>query len=234
MRKGVHGPLAQSGNSPPPDLIYQPPPDDGLPILHVDNDILVLAKPAGLLSVPGNKPDLRDCLETRVRQRYPTATTVHRLDRPTSGVCIMALKALAHQKLGMQFEKRKTKKAYIALVIGNVLADEGRIELALRTDWYNRPKQMVDPCLGREAVTGWKVLQRNGKTTRVELNPETGRSHQLRVHMQSMGHPIVGDEFYAPQFEVESADRLMLHAQSLEIRHPGTNEFMKFENLCPF
>ncbi len=202
--------------------------------MYVDDDILVLSKPSGLLSVPGNRPELRDCLETRAQAVHPIATTVHRLDRGTSGVCVMALNARAHRKLGMQFETRRTTKVYKALVSGKVAADEGVIDLPLRTDWYNRPKQMVDRCLGREAVTRWKVKKRFEDRTLMRLMPETGRSHQLRVHMQSLGHPILGDEFYASEDVVNLAGRLMLHAEELTIRHPGTNEFSIFTDLCPF
>ena len=160
MRKGVHGPLAQSGNTPPPELLYRPPPDNGLNILYADDDILVLSKPSGLLSVPGNKPNLQDCMETRARAQYPSATTVHRLDRPTSGVFLMALNRESHRRLGIQFEKRKTAKTYKAFVSGVVNEDRGRIDQAIRTDWYNRPKQMIDNCMGREAITDWRVLKR--------------------------------------------------------------------------
>ncbi len=232
MRKGVHGPLAQSGNSPPPELIYQPPVDCGLNILHVDDDILVLSKPAGLLSVPGNREDLQDCMEARAQAEFPTATTVHRLDRPTSGVFLMALNPESHRRLGIQFEKRKTSKTYKAIVSGVVTEDEGTIDQALRTDWYNRPKQMIDNCLGREAVTQWRALERGENSTLMELKPITGRSHQLRVHMQWLGHPIIGDEFYAPQSA--QANRLKLHAETLEIFHPSTNERVTFSDLCPF
>lgn len=234
MRKGLHGPLARSTNTPPPALDYQPPANNGLSILHVDDDILVLSKPAGLLSVPGNKPGLQDCLETRVQSEFPAATTVHRLDRTTSGVTVMALNAESHRRLGLQFEKRCTRKFYIALVSGLVREDSGLIEQSLRTDWYNRPKQMIDPCLGREAITRWKVLDHKAGSTRMQLNPETGRSHQLRVHMQWLGHPILGDEFYAPPEMVTISNRLMLHAESLCFFHPKTNEWMEFTDLCPF
>ncbi|MEM7291219.1 MAG: RluA family pseudouridine synthase [Pseudomonadota bacterium] len=233
IRKGVHGPLAQSANTPPPQLVYDPPIDEGLTILHADDHILVLSKPAGLLSVPGNEPHLLDSLETRAQAQFPFATTVHRLDRPTSGIVVMALNAEAHRRLGIQFEKRSTSKTYIALVAGEVEGDSGKIEQAMRTDWYNRPKQMIDNCLGREAVTRWRVLERHNGSTRLELNPVTGRSHQLRVHMQWLGHPILGDEFYA-EGDTPTACRLMLHAQSLELFHPQTNERMRFEYSCEF
>ena len=234
MRRGVQGPLAKSGNTPPPELVYSPPPDNGLDIVYSDEDILVLSKPAGLLSVPGNRPELEDCLESRVMVRFPSATTVHRLDRATSGVSIMALNLPAHRHLGLQFEKRLTEKIYIAIVDGHLEPENGTIKLPLRTDWYNRPKQMVDPCLGREAITNWRVIEKGQSISRVQLNPETGRSHQLRVHMQSLGHPIIGDEFYAPENIIAMSERLMLHAESIEISHPGTGEKMRFRDPCPF
>ncbi|MEM7214914.1 MAG: RluA family pseudouridine synthase [Pseudomonadota bacterium] len=234
MKKGVQGPLAQSGNTPPPILVYRPPPDGELPVIHVDKDILVLSKPSGLLSVPGNRPELQDCMETRAQARFPHATTVHRLDRATSGLFLMALNPRAHAHIGKQFETRKTSKVYAAVVSGVVERNEGEINLALRTDWYNRPKQMVDICLGREAVTRWSVSDRLADRTRVELIPVTGRTHQLRVHMMELGHPILGDEFYAPASVISLAERLMLHAEKLEIFHPSTGERIKFHDPVSF
>ena len=234
MKGGVQGPLARSGNTPPPDLIYRPPPDDGLVILHHDDDMVVLSKPSGLLSVPGNKPHLQDCMEARVQAEFPTATTIHRLDRPTSGVCVMALNREAHRRLGKQFELRQTRKTYRAVVSGEPAEDRGTIEQPLRTDWYNRPKQMVDNCLGREAITHWRVDERLGDQAIMTLNPVTGRSHQLRVHLQWLGHPILGDEFYAPPTVLAKSDRLLLHAESLEITHPSNGKRMRFEDPSPF
>jgi len=234
MRKGFHGPLARSKNSPPPEFTYTPPPDAGLNIVHVDEDVLVLSKPANLLSVPGNKEGHADCLEMRALKEFPTATVVHRLDRGTSGIFIMALNSKSHRHLGLQFEKRKTQKTYIAEVIGLVEEDEGHIDLPMRTDWYNRPKQMVDTYFGREAITKWKVLSRGEETTRLELYPKTGRSHQLRVHLQELGHPILGDSFYAPAHAVAMSKRLLLHAEKLEIHHPKNGERVSFISPCPF
>ncbi|MGI9352086.1 MAG: RluA family pseudouridine synthase [Rhizobiaceae bacterium] len=235
MRKGVQGPLARSGNTPPPALVYDPPANEGLNILHLDREILVLSKPAGLLAVPGNKPQLQDCLETRAINEFPEARTVHRLDRPTSGVSIMALTSEAHRHLGRQFEKRVTAKTYIAIVAGNVRISDGTVDQALRTDWYNRPKQMVDNCLGREAITRWRASEYGINSTRMELQPVTGRSHQLRVHMQWIGHPILGDEFYTDATVGQlPASRLMLHAESLEIIHPNTGIRMQFTDNAPF
>lgn len=234
MRKGFQGPLAKSKNSPPPEFTYLPPADDGLNIIHQDEEILVVSKPANLLSVSGKLEGHKDCLEARVAREFPSARVVHRLDRGTSGIFIMALTARAHRHLGLQFEKRKTQKTYIAEVIGVVKDDCGVIELAMRTDWYNRPKQMVDSYFGREAITEWRVLERRSNTTRLEMKPKTGRSHQLRVHCQEMGHPILGDSFYAPAHAVAMADRLLLHAETLEVFHPENGEKVRFHDPCPF
>ncbi len=234
MRKGFQGPLAKSNNSAPPEFTYSPPPDEGLNIVHVDDDVLVLSKPANLLSVSGKLESHSDCLEARALKEFPNAKVVHRLDRGTSGIFIMALNPNAHRHLGLQFEKRKTQKTYIAEVIGLVEKTEGTIDLPMRTDWYNRPKQMVDTYFGREAITNWKVLTRGEQTTRLELYPKTGRSHQLRVHLQELGHPILGDSFYAPDHAVAMSKRLLLHAQALEIHHPKNGERMQFIDPCPF
>lgn len=234
MKKGVQGPLARSNNTPVPEFVYDPPPDDGLSIIFQDDDLIALSKPSGLLSVAGNKPGSNDCMESRVKERFPSVTVIHRLDRCTSGVFLMALNRKAHRHLSLQFEKRQTKKVYIALVAGHLQQNEGEIDLPLRTDWYNRPKQMADPCLGRPAFTRWKVMGFEGKNTRVRLYPATGRSHQLRVHMQCLDHPIVGDSFYASDVISQSASRLMLHAQSLDIRSPSTGEWLHLADPCPF
>lgn len=234
MRKGYQGPLAKSNNTPPPEFTYKPPPDEGLDIVHVDDDVLVLSKPANLLSVSGKLESHSDCLEARAVKEFPNAKVVHRLDRGTSGIFIMALNPNAHRHLGLQFEKRKTQKTYIAEVIGLVEKDEGVIDLPMRTDWYNRPKQMVDTYFGREAITEWKVISRGADTTRLELNPKTGRSHQLRVHLQELGHPILGDSFYAPDHAVRMSERLLLHAQKLEVHYPETGDRVSFNSPCPF
>lgn len=234
MRKGYQGPLAQSMNGPPPAFFYKPPPDCGLPILHQDADILVMSKPAGLLSVPGKLPAHKDCLETRAREKFPTATVIHRLDRGTSGIFVMALNTSSHRHLGLQFERRQTEKTYIALVGGVPGETSGTINKGLRTDWYNRPKQMIDTYMGREAITKWQVIERHETNARMKLYPRTGRSHQLRVHMQFLGHPILGDTFYAPPQFVEGYPRMMLHAEQLKLTHPATGEAITFVDPCPF
>ena len=222
-----------------PDAPYAPPRDPWLSVLYADDDILVLAKPSGLLSVPGKSEDLVDCLERRATERFPMATMVHRLDRDTSGVQVLANNRKAHRHLGLQFERRKVRKAYEARVWGHVMADEGRIDLPLICDWPNRPKQMIDHDRGKPAQTDWRVLER-GKTpggdavTRLALYPLTGRSHQLRVHLLSLGHPILGDRLYAQGPALSAADRLQLHAGSLTLHHPADGRICTFEDPCPF
>ena len=209
-------------------FIYTPPSFTSLPILHQDDDLLVLTKPSGLLTVPGKAEEHYDCLESRVQQKFPKARIVHRLDMDTSGIIVMALNANAHRHLGLQFEKRLTKKTYIARVWGVITGDEGEVDLPLCCDWPNRPKQMVDHKLGRKALTKWRVLNREDKITRVELTPVTGRSHQLRIHMLELGHPILGDNLYAHEQAYQAADRLQLHSYSLEFRHPTGGKYYTF------
>jgi len=216
------------------DFVYDPPTDPYLEIIYQDEQILVLNKPSGLLTVPGKAAEHADCLELRAQKSFPTSRIVHRLDMDTSGVVIMAMNAQAHRHLGLQFERRHTAKTYIADVFGIVQADEGCVDLPLRCDWPNRPKQMVDHEQGRSAQTNWKVLDRGENYTRMELTPITGRSHQLRVHMLALGHPILGDRFYASGEALEAADRLRLHAQSLTVHHPNGGERVSFRAETPF
>ncbi|MEM9854266.1 MAG: pseudouridine synthase [Pseudomonadota bacterium] len=208
------------------------PPDGPLSILHQDHELLVVDKPSGLLSVPGKGPELADCLLARVQAAHPSALLVHRLDRDTSGAMIFALSAHAQRHLGLQFEKRQTKKVYVAEVWG-WLDGAGEVDLPLAVDWPNRPKQKVDHENGRHAITHWRA-KKSGPTSRVELRPETGRSHQLRVHMLALGHPILGDPFYAPEEALDAAPRLMLHAWKLSLRHPDGGETLSFRSKLPF
>ena len=211
-------------------------------ILFQDNDILVLNKPSGLLTVPGRRPEHSDSLQSRAKETYPQARIVHRLDEPTSGVIVMAMNASSLRNIGLQFERRKTEKEYIAVVWGHIHDDEGQVDLPLRCDWPNRPLQMVDHDQGRSSQTSWKVLKREVLSiegeehpiTRVALFPRTGRSHQLRVHMMEQDHPILGDEFYAHDKARGCAQRLQLHAHKLMIYHPKKGDPMWFEAPCPF
>ena len=209
------------------------PPNDPLAILHDDHEVLLVDKPSGLLSVPGKGPELADCLLTRVQAVFPTALLVHRLDRDTSGVMVFALTPHAQRHLGLQFEKRQTRKTYVARVWGEMSDKTGTIDLPLIVDWPNRPKQMVDHENGKPAVTDWRVIRARGGETRVRLMPKTGRSHQLRVHMQALGHPILGDPFYADG-PARDFPRLMLHSETLQFRHPDGGQGMRITAKCPF
>lgn len=215
-------------------LNYQPPTNPWLNILYRDNDILVMDKPSGLLSVPGKELKHKDSLAVRVNRVFPTATVVHRLDMATSGIMLFALNKPAHKHIGQQFEKRLTKKCYLAKVYGNPGKDDGSIELPLICDWPNRPKQKVDRDNGKHALTHWQILERFEQHSLVKLTPVTGRSHQLRVHMLSLGHPILGDRLYAHESALAMAERLQLHATRLELEHPTTKEWLRFESKPEF
>ena len=210
------------------------PPEEPLAIVYEDAFLLVFDKPSGLLSVPGKGEEVQDSLELRARTAFPEALLVHRLDMDTSGIFIMARSKAVQAHLGKQFERRKTAKTYIARVSGEPEADEGLIDWPLRCDWPNRPLQMICYEHGKPSQTAWSVLAREGETSLIELNPITGRSHQLRVHMAALGHPILGDCFYAPEEIYRAAPRLLLHAQSLEIHHPEDGRRIKFESPTPF
>ncbi len=209
------------------------PPQTPLAVLHDDHEVLLVDKPSGLLSVPGKGPHLADCLLARVQAVFPMALLVHRLDRDTSGVMIFALTPHAQRHLGLQFEKRQTRKTYVARVQGEIAEKTGTVDLPLIVDWPNRPKQMVCHETGKQAVTDWRVLRTNGDETRVRLMPRTGRSHQLRVHMLALGHPILGDPFYATG-QARDYPRLMLHSETLQFRHPDGGQGMRITAKCPF
>jgi len=209
------------------------PPQDPLVILHSDHQVVLVDKPSGLLSVPGKGEDLADCLIARLQRVFPDALLVHRLDRDTSGVMIFAMTPHAQRHLGLQFEKRQTKKTYVARVWGEMADKTGTVDLPLIVDWPNRPLQMVDHENGRKAVTDWRVVRKGGGETRVRLMPQTGRSHQLRVHMLALGHPILGDPFYATG-QARDYPRLMLHSETLQFRHPDGGQGMRITAKCPF
>ncbi|WP_425044426.1 RluA family pseudouridine synthase [Primorskyibacter sp. S87] len=209
------------------------PPDTPLDVLHEDAQILVVNKPAGLLSVPGKGEHLADCLLTRVQTAFPGALLVHRLDRDTSGVMIFAMTPHAQRHLGLQFEKRQTQKTYIARVWGRLEPKSGTVDLPLIVDWPNRPRQMVCHENGKAAVTDWRVQRYEAESTRVKLSPKTGRSHQLRVHMLALGHPILGDPFYA-EGAARQFPRLMLHSEELRVKHPEGGISLKFRAPAPF
>jgi len=214
------------------DNLYHPP-STPLAVLYADHEILLVDKPAGLLSVPGKGAHLADCLLSRVQGAFPEALLVHRLDRDTSGITVFALTPAAQRHLGLQFEKRQVKKTYVAQVWGHVRDKTGTVDLPLIVDWPNRPRQKVDHAQGRPAQTDWRVIRYEDRTTRLRLYPKTGRSHQLRVHMQTLGHPILGDPFYA-EGPARDAPRLMLHAEALKLRHPDGGKGLSFSAKSPF
>jgi tRNA pseudouridine32 synthase/23S rRNA pseudouridine746 synthase len=209
------------------------PPDGPLTILHEDAAILVLDKPAGLLTVPGKLENRQDCLISRLQAARWDALTVHRLDCDTSGVIIFARTRQAQGFLGQEFEKRRAQKTYVARLKGRLMQDTGTVDLPVGSDWEYRPRQKVDLEKGRPAVTDWQVLDRTDTETRVGLTPHTGRSHQLRVHMLALGHPILGDQIYSPETLADHA-RLMLHAETLALHHPDTGDWISFTASAPF
>ena len=210
-------------------------PLSNVEILHQDAALLVINKPTLLLSVPGRAEDNRDCLVTRLQENgYPEARIVHRLDWETSGIIVLARDADSHRELSRQFHDRETEKAYTALCWGKPELDSGSIDLPLRYDPPTKPRHVVDHEQGKHALTYWRVLERCGDYCRVELTPITGRSHQLRVHMLSIGHPLLGDGLYAHEQALAAWPRLCLHASMLSLTHPQTGERMRFECQAPF
>jgi len=214
-------------------FVYEPPKTP-LDILYIDEDVLVVNKPSGLLTVPGKELKHHDSLELRVKIEYPNSFLIHRLDMDTSGVIIFALSKSTQRSLNLQFEKRIVKKLYEARVFGNITEDNGFIDLPLIVDWPNRPLQKIDAKEGKSALTHWQVLDREGDVTRVALMPETGRTHQLRVHMMSLGHTILGDRFYGNVAEINLANELQLHAKDLMIFHPKNGKKITFKAPLPF
>jgi tRNA pseudouridine32 synthase/23S rRNA pseudouridine746 synthase len=207
--------------------------------VYVDDSLLVVDKPSGLLAVPGRGPGKQDCLSARVQAHYPDALVVHRLDMDTSGLMVMARGARMQRILSRAFAERAVTKRYVAVVAGRLEAPAqawGEIDLPLICDWPNRPRQVVDLSVGKPSLTRWRVLGHDaaGRTTRVELEPVTGRSHQLRVHMCELGHPILGDALYAPPGLRALAPRLQLHAARLQLLHPTDGRVLVFESAPPF
>jgi tRNA pseudouridine32 synthase / 23S rRNA pseudouridine746 synthase len=205
-------------------------------VLYADDDLLLVEKPPGLLSVPGRHPDNKDCLISRLQLHFPGALIVHRLDMDTSGIMVIARHKASHAHLSRQFEKRTVSKEYEAMVYGMIEADEGVVDLPLITDWPNRPLQKVCYHQGKPARTHFRVMERitGQHATRVKLTPETGRSHQLRVHLNALGHPILGDNFYAPVTARAMADRLLLHASKLQIVQPSSGQSLEWKSRPAF
>lgn len=214
---------------------YNPPPHSGLELIYSDKFLLAVSKPAGLLSVPGRGEDKADSLASRVQSEYPDALVAHRLDRDTSGLLIFPRGAKMHRQLSMMFEKREMQKRYVAVVLGKLEQLQGEIDLPLIVDWPNRPRHMVDAATGKPAQTRYQVLSCDAaaNTTRVALEPITGRTHQLRVHMSAIGHPIVGDSLYGGNADGH-AGRLLLHAHTLNFIHPVSGRTMELVSPLPF
>ncbi len=219
-------------------------PSDGLQVLYADESILVFDKPAGLLSVPGRGEDKQDCLSARAQRQFSDARVVHRLDMATSGLMVMARGAAAQRHLNDAFASRDIAKRYIAVVHGHLPAPAERwgvIELPITVDWPNRPRRVIDPISGKPSLTRWRVLTQapagltlTTPVTRIELEPVTGRSHQLRVHLLAIGHAIAGDQLYGSPEVQAMASRLLLHACSLELQHPVTGQILRFASPAPF
>ncbi len=205
-------------------------------LVYVDEHLVVLDKPAGLLAVPGRGEDKQDCLSARAQALWPDALVVHRLDMATSGLFLMGRGIHMQRVLGRAFAERAVDKRYEAVVAGAMgeAGTAGVIDLPLAADWPNRPLQKVDPVHGRPGTTRWEVLALQGDTTRLALEPVTGRTHQLRVHLQAIGHPILGDPLYAPPPWRQRAPRLLLHACALQLAHPASGEPLSFASTVPF
>ena len=217
-------------------ITYHPPANTGLTILHLDDSIIVVDKPAGLLSVPGRGADKQDCMISRVQAEFPDALIVHRLDMGTSGILVMARGKAMERALSILFQTRQVHKRYVAVVAGQVAEACGEINLPLITDWPNRPRQIVSFELGKPSSTRYQVLEQDAvaNTTRVELEPITGRTHQLRVHLQALGHPILGDELYASAEILAQAPRLLLHAACIHFPHPQSGTILTIRSPIPF
>ena len=207
---------------------YCPPTTPWLEVLYQDKDLLVLNKPSGLLTNPGRGAHLSDSLLSRVQQQYPLAQLVHRLDMATSGLVVIALRRSAERALKQQFADRLVTKRYLAVVWGRPALASGTIDVPLIADPANPPKQKVCYAQGKAAITHYRVLQQLADRALLELTPVTGRSHQLRMHMLQLGHPILGDAFYAPQQALSAAPRLLLHAASLQLNQPYSGKRLQF------
>lgn len=218
--------------SAPPYLV--PHSQEEILILHRDDDLLLVRKPHLLLSIPGRHPLNKDCLISRLRERFPTATMVHRLDLDTSGIMVIPLNKPTHSHISRQFQLREVQKSYTAVVFGVVPLDRGEILLPIAPDWSDRPRQLISHKRGKQAHTRFEVLRRDSDRSRIMLTPITGRSHQLRIHMRELGHPILGCDMYAHEEALGLSPRLMLHATRLGFTHPGTGEWLSMECLPDF
>ena len=216
------------------DFHYNPPKEPWLDTIYKDKDMIVFNKPAGILSVPGRDIERHDSMYSRLLEKHPNSHTVHRLDLATSGVIIFALRKDAERELKRQFQDRETKKIYYARVFGHIKDKEGCIDISLIKDIDHPPKHKVDHEKGKACKTFYEVVSYGEQTTLVKLMPVTGRTHQLRLHMLAIGHPILGDDFYAEANVLNMSSRLLLHASEITIRHPYTKEMVVFKTDVPF
>ena len=213
----------------PPYLV--PHSSEEIAILYEDRDLLLVRKPDLLLSIPGRHPRNKDCLSARLQRDYPSASIVHRLDLDTSGIMVVPLNRPTHAHLSRQFQQRLVQKTYHAVVFGEVAEDAGDIDLPIAPDWADRPRQKICREKGKSALTRYEVIERHADRTRVLLSPVTGRSHQLRIHMAELGHPILGCDMYAHEEALGMAKRLLLHATTLGFEHPSTGAWLQGD--CP-
>lgn len=213
---------------------YQPPPPEPIRVLHQDRFLLAVEKPSGLLSVPGRGPEKADCLLSRLREIAPEALIVHRLDMETSGLMILARDQETHRAMSGLFEARQIAKTYRACVAGTVTKQTGEIDLPLIKDWPKRPLQKIDYEMGKPSLTRWRVVTRSQGRSVLDLHPITGRTHQLRVHLEAIGHPILGDTLYGTAQSRSAAPRLLLHASHLAFVHPISGEDIDIRSPAPF
>lgn len=227
------GPVAAAaGDDEPPYRVPHNPAPVG--IVHVDDHLLLIDKPDLLLSVPGRHPVNRDCMISRLQERYPDALVVHRLDLDTSGIMIVARGKAMQGALSRLFQERAVEKRYRAWVAGHVVDDGGTIDLPIARDWRNGPRQRICHETGKSAITHYRVLARADGRSLLELGPVTGRSHQLRIHCRELGHPILGCDLYAPPAVLGMAPRLMLHATRIAFRHPAHGRMLVGHSPAPF
>jgi tRNA pseudouridine32 synthase/23S rRNA pseudouridine746 synthase len=232
-------PVAESHTHSTAGQPHPSPAETPLDVLYIDDHLLAINKPVGLLSVPGIGPEKADCLAARAARQFPGARIVHRLDRDTSGVILLARDAATHRELSRQFHDREVRKTYIAIVHGVMTSSQGRIDMPMRKDMdpRNAPRQVIDFSEGRPAITDWWVIESMPDRSRLRLSPLTGRSHQLRLHLKEIGHPILGDDLYAPAAVLAMSPRLLLHAEQLTVTHPSAKHRRKeitFKAPCPF
>ncbi|MEL7480838.1 MAG: RluA family pseudouridine synthase [Pseudomonadota bacterium] len=213
---------------------YRPPPPQPIPVLYEDEDLLIVNKPAGLLSVPGRGPEKADCLQSRIGAQCGDVWVVHRLDMETSGLMVFARSPTLQRAMSALFEGRQIQKVYGAVVAGVLAHMSGTISLPLRADWPRRPLQRVDTVTGKASITRWARVSIGDDTTRLALYPVTGRTHQLRVHLEALGHPILGDSLYGDSASRAAADRLLLHAMRLDFVHPISQVPVTVQSDPPF